>query len=779
MILTLILAVSFLSVEGTAAYWDDYDGHDDVHQYMDVVAQQLYSFPELETYMSDVRGGARHEDLIDHIDDRYGIFGLFLTINHFWDADDGPDNPVDMVVVGENGRNAWQKAQDLWAIALGEYAKGDKPKAFEALGHVSHLLADMGVPAHVHEDMHATDIYEDWMEYPTAKLAANELDSVVSQGRIQIPEDVSNPLFYLFYTTNEVTDWFPSDDDDGDNTATWTENGVNWMNEIYASNKGFNFQTPQNQVGYPHTAHDLDFDDCMTIRNYSYAYAIRAIASLYELFEDVATSRSTLTVVIDEVDAQDPHEDPSWGADFFAEVSINNDWFRNEGDQIIDYDHIYPKWAYGKDVGTVGQIPVCIQIWDEDEDPDDDDKTDLDPADGPRDLDIVVDLATGNITGDVTGVCGTELTSAGAGDQNDYSRIWFRILMPNIPPTAHAGDDQTADEGDTVLLQGTFEDPNPEDTHTFLWHLKSSTNGQSIPDATAQTLSFIPNDNGVYTFAFTVTDNYGASGSDEVVITVNNVAPVAQIDRLADETNAEIGVDVPVALIHLPVYLSGSFTDAGTADTHTAQILWGDAGSGSTFRTFSDCTGGVTGTLGQSHVYQAPGVLEISLKVTDDDGGLGVDTASITIVDAAGAITEALEMLSILPDNPKIKAAIGRLAGENESIAANGGLDMLDQNELLVALQMIKQALVYLDEAEAADPALDLTYVKGLLALAAKSITVGAIADSEAVATKDKEFKKIAQAKANVVSGDQLLATGHHAEAVGLYQEAVRAILGI
>lgn len=777
--LMLVLAVFLLSVPGAVAYWDDYDGHDPVHQDMDLAAQQVYSFAELDTYMADVRYGARHEDLKDHIDDRYGIFGLFLTINHFWEADNGPDDPVDMVVVGDNGRNAWQKAQDLWAIALGQYARGDKPKAYEALGHVSHLLGDMGVPAHIHEDSHATDVYEDWMEYPTSQLSAAELASVVSQGRIQIPEGVSNPLFYLFYTTNQVTDWFPSDDDDGNGTATWEENGVNWMAEIYASNKGFDFQTPQNQVGYPHTAHVMDFEDCMTIRNYCYSYAIRAIASLYKLFEEVALSQSALTVVIDEVDAQDPHEDPSWGADFFAEVSINNDWFRNEGDQIIDYDHIYPHWAYGKSVGTSGQIPVCIQIWDEDEDPDDDDKSDIDPAEGAEDLDIVVDLATGAITGDVTGTCGATLTSAGVGDENDYSRIQFRILLPNIPPTAHAGTDQTVNEGDTVLLNGTYEDPNPEDTHTFLWHLKSSTNGQSIPDAATKSLTFMPNDNGVYTFTFTVTDNHGASGRDEVVVTANNVAPVARVDRLADETSAEIGTDVPVALIHLPVYFSGSFTDVGTADTHTAQIHWGDAASSSSFSTFTDSTGGVTGRLTQSHVYQQPGVLDITLNVTDDDGGVGSDTASITVVDAAGAIASAIEMLSVLPDNPKIQAAIGRLEGEKDSIAANGGLDMLDQDELLVAIQMIKQAIVYLDEAEAADPALDLTDVKGLLALAAKSITVGAIADAEAAATKANQLKKVEQAKALVVSGDQALAGGHHADAVGRYQEAVRAILGI
>ncbi|WP_092589011.1 PKD domain-containing protein [Acidaminobacter hydrogenoformans] len=180
------------------------------------------------------------------------------------------------------------------------------------------------------------------------------------------------------------------------------------------------------------------------------------------------------------------------------------------------------------------------------------------------------------------------MTSAGAGDENNYSRIWFRVLLPNMPPVAHAGDDQTVDEGDLVTLSGTFEDPNPEDTHTFLWHLESASNGQAVPDSETETLNFVPVDNGTYTFTFTVTDNYGAWDSDEVVITSENVAPEVSIDRLFDETDMDIGIDVPVALVNLEVNLTASFTDAGTADTHFAKLEWGDSTFDSSFSSFTD-----------------------------------------------------------------------------------------------------------------------------------------------------------------------------------------------
>jgi hypothetical protein len=76
-------------------------------------------------------------------------------------------------------------------------------------------------------------------------------------------------------------------------------------------------------------------------------------------------------------------------------------------------------------------------------------------------------------------------------------------------------------------------------------------------------------------------------------------------------------------------------------------------------------------------------------------------------------------------------------------------------------------------------PALDLAHVKGLLTLAAKSITIGAINDAQANATKANQIKKIQKSTALVANGDQALAAGQHIEAVGKYQEALRGIIGI
>jgi tetratricopeptide (TPR) repeat protein len=167
------------------------------------------------------------------------------------------------------------------------------------------------------------------------------------------------------------------------------------------------------------------------------------------------------------------------------------------------------------------------------------------------------------------------------------------------------------------------------------------------------------------------------------------------------------------------------------------------------------------------------------LQVTDDDAGVGTTTAQIKVVDAAGAISEVVESLIPLEDNKHIKKAIEKLQGEHEGDAKNGAIDKLEKGDLNAALEKIKQALLYLEAAEATDPGLDLTYYKGLLALAAKSVAVIAIAEAEAVVFKPNDLLKIQQAKNLAAQGDALLAAHNYVGAVDRYQQAVREVQNI
>jgi FOG: PKD repeat len=92
-------------------------------------------------------------------------------------------------------------------------------------------------------------------------------------------------------------------------------------------------------------------------------------------------------------------------------------------------------------------------------------------------------------------------------------------VIPNTPPTVDAGPDQIVDEGTGVSFNGSFTDPDTEDTHTIEWNF-----GDGSPAVSG---SLTPNhiyiDNGVYTVTLTVTDNRGGVGSDTMIVTATDV----------------------------------------------------------------------------------------------------------------------------------------------------------------------------------------------------------------------------------------------------------------
>jgi VCBS repeat-containing protein len=140
-------------------------------------------------------------------------------------------------------------------------------------------------------------------------------------------------------------------------------------------------------------------------------------------------------------------------------------------------------------------------------------------------------------------------------------------------------------------------------------------------------------DDGVYTVTVTVTDDDGAVVADTFIVTVGNVAPVvdAGADKTVDEA-ATFGIAV-------------SYEDAGSGDTHTATIDWGD-GTGP--EPVPAMAGGVAGT----HSYPDEGVFRVTVTVTDDDGAATSDSLLVTVVDVAAVVT-------IVGDFSPVKEGVG------------------------------------------------------------------------------------------------------------------------
>lgn len=78
------------------------------------------------------------------------------------------------------------------------------------------------------------------------------------------------------------------------------------------------------------------------------------------------------------------------------------------------------------------------------------------------------------------------------------------------------------------------------------------------------------------------------------------------------------------------VSVSAPYSDAGSNDTHTWSVSWGDGSS-------DNGNGAVAG----SHVYPAPGVYTVTVTVTDDDSDSDTETSALDVVydPSAGFVT--------------------------------------------------------------------------------------------------------------------------------------------
>lgn len=194
------------------------------------------------------------------------------------------------------------------------------------------------------------------------------------------------------------------------------------------------------------------------------------------------------------------------------------------------------------------------------------------------------------------------------------------VTIENSPPVADAGPAQTVEKGVMVTLDGSgSDDPDPGDgIDAFQW-----TGPVALIDSTTVSPRFTaPNTSGTLTFELIVTDQNGEdSAADQVIITVNNNAPVA---------NA--GLDQTVAKGD-PVTLDGS----GSVDH--------DAGDGVAGYQWTSLDGvSLTGDTTVNPSFTAPstsGPYRFSLVVTDSEG-LTSAASEVTIsVDNQAPIADA------------------------------------------------------------------------------------------------------------------------------------------
>ncbi|WP_343692552.1 PKD domain-containing protein [Chitinophaga sp.] len=187
----------------------------------------------------------------------------------------------------------------------------------------------------------------------------------------------------------------------------------------------------------------------------------------------------------------------------------------------------------------------------------------------------------------------------------------------NVAPTANAGVDQAITlPVTTVTLNGTGSTDSDGTIKSYKWVQTSGPVTVTFSSATVVSPVLTQlTAAGTYVFTLTVTDNAGATASDQVTITVNaaNVAPTA---------NA--GADQTITLPATTVTLNG--TGSKDSDGTIKSYKW------------SQTSGPVTGTISNPAIASpvitnltAAGTYVFTLTVTDDDGATATDNVTITV----------------------------------------------------------------------------------------------------------------------------------------------------
>ncbi len=219
------------------------------------------------------------------------------------------------------------------------------------------------------------------------------------------------------------------------------------------------------------------------------------------------------------------------------------------------------------------------------------------------------------------------------------------IIAINIPPDIN--------EGSPAIFQANAADLGSDDL-TFTWnfefgptitniHYNDGTGPDPYPSpqgtypfTVSDTVSHTYGDDGEFSVMLTVEDDDGGITTYTTTVEVNNIAPVIELDEPnpVDENS--------------PFTLIGTATDPGSDDL-TFIWDWGD-GSSDTVTTYNNdpanpdpeqSPGGTfpfSVTDSVSHNYGDDGIFTVILTVEDDDGGVTVESTTITVNNVAPTI---------------------------------------------------------------------------------------------------------------------------------------------
>ena len=239
---------------------------------------------------------------------------------------------------------------------------------------------------------------------------------------------------------------------------------------------------------------------------------------------------------------------------------------------------------------------------------------------------IGADTATPSFTPDVMGDYVAELVVTDAEDWPSLPDA-VKISTKNTAPVAAAGDDQSLILlGSTVQLNGSTSYDTDGDAITFLWSFTSRPFGSAavLSDPTSAKPTFVADVYGKYELSLTVTDPFGANASDAVIVSFENVKPVAN-------AGANQAVVAPSTVL-----LDGTASSDANGDPLTYQWNMVSKPDGSSAVLIN------SETAHPSFVADRAGQYVVSLTVSD--GLLVSDPSNVTITATFGS-TAVIDVL--------------------------------------------------------------------------------------------------------------------------------------